>query len=271
MFALNLNNTKRKKYLNDLCEIHDKVVDNARFMCYSHNGKNKTNKMVEGDEQNVDFLIIGSHRAAAALRVCKALGYDGVRLEDDGTMGGELRRILHRDAQKSPRLICLFAAEIGDCAALMQQLRRQSEALLCVNCSGVDCVTIDGLLPHADMLVINERNAAQFGVSAQTVLQRCAAGGPQSVYLTQGSAGAASFENDRVAQVRSIALAAADDTDAGAYFQGALLFCELRRMLQDETLRLCNTLAGMMCEQTGSEKRAPSEDEILARMAREMI
>lgn len=132
----------------------------------------------------------------------------------------------------------------------------RARSFVCVNLAPAQTVS-DRLLRRADLIVVNEGEAAFYGEALHQ--------GGGRVVVTQGSRGAILFEGGRrIAEARPPRVRAVDATGAGDAFVGAICVALLEARAPEEALRFACAAGALAATRPGAQPSLPSRAEVEA-------
>lgn len=150
-------------------------------------------------------------------------------------------------------LICQLEIPLETVAAAVAR----ATGLVCVNLAPTNLAIDDAVLRRADLLVVNEAEAGDFG--------RRLHGLPGLVAVTWGSRGATLLRDGvRVATAEPPEVDAVDTTGAGDAFVGALVVAMLEGMAPAEALRFACAAGALTAAKAGAQSSLPCRGEVEA-------
>ena len=148
-------------------------------------------------------------------------------------------------------LICQLEVPLETVAAAVAR----ATGFVCVNLAPADLAIDDAVLRRADLLVVNEGEAGDYG--------RRLHGLPGLVAVTWGSRGAGLLRDGvRVATAEPPEVDAVDTTGAGDTFVGALVVAMLEGMTPAEALRFACAAGALTATKAGAQSSLPWRAEV---------
>ena len=157
-------------------------------------------------------------------------------------------------APREGALICQLELPVETVA------RAVAEAMgfVCVNLAPA-CDVPDAILQRADLIVVNEGEAAFYGPRLHAA--------PGRVAVTFGARGAALYRNGKLlAQAAPPAVAVVDTTGAGDCFVAALTIALLEQRRSAEALAFACTASALAVTRAGAQPSLPTRAEVEARL-----
>lgn len=243
-----------------------------------HPGGKGANQALAARRLGAEVALVGrvgrDPMAAEALALLRAGGVDltGVAVDDTAPTGvaliavdpsGENQIVVAAGANHgvSPQalparfdgpLVLQLELPVGTVEAAVAR----AADFVCVNLAPAAPVS-DGLLGRADLLVVNEGEAAFYGEA----LHR----GAGRVVVTLGARGAVMFEGGReIARAAPPAVRAVDATGAGDAFVGALCVALLEVQAPEAALRFACAAGALAATRPGAQPSAPTRAEVEA-------
>ena len=148
-------------------------------------------------------------------------------------------------------LICQLEVPLETVAAAVAR----ATGFVCVNLAPADLAIDDAVLRRADLLVVNEGEAGDYG--------RRLHGLPGLVAVTWGSRGAGLLRDGvRVATAEPPEVEAVDTTGAGDTFVGALVVAMLEGMAPADALRFACAAGALTATKAGAQSSLPTRAEV---------
>jgi ribokinase len=152
-------------------------------------------------------------------------------------------------------LICQLEVPLETVAAAVAR----ATGFVCVNLAPANLAIDDAVLKRADLLVVNEGEAGDYG--------RRLHGLPGLVAVTWGSRGAGLLRDGvRVATAEPPEVEAVDTTGAGDTFVGALVVAMLEGMAPADALRFACAAGALTATKAGAQSSLPTRGEVAAKL-----
>jgi len=152
-------------------------------------------------------------------------------------------------------LICQLEVPLETVAAAVAR----ATGFVCVNLAPANLAIDDAVLKRADLLVVNEGEAGDYG--------RRLHGLPGLVAVTWGSRGAGLLRDGvRVATAEPPEVEAVDTTGAGDTFVGALVVAMLEGMAPADALRFACAAGALTATKAGAQSSLPTRGEVEAKL-----
>lgn len=269
--SINLDMTIRVRSLPRAGE----TVTNGELHCYP--GGKGANQALAARRLGAKVSLIGcvgdDTNATDALRLLKKDGVDLTQVTVDGEASTGVALItVDDDAENqivvapganrrlSPERFAMPAADAMICqlevpVATLLEAAHQFSGFLCINLAPIAEVP-DALIARADLIVVNEIEAAHYGQK----LHRA----PGMVALTYGGRGASLLRGaSTLAKQHPPQVDAVDTTGAGDTFTAALVLALVEKQSPSDALAFACAAAALSTERAGAQPSMPRRSEVL--------
>ena len=223
-----------------------------------------------GDDANAEEALALLAAAEVDLSRCRRdpLAATGVALiavsangENQIVVAPGANRSLTRDMIELPEadaLLCQLEVPVAALEFACQEFR----GFVCVNLAPA-CKVPQSLVDRADLLVVNETEAAYYGSS----LQGCRG----MLVITHGAEGARLFKGGKmIAEAKPPKVTAVDTTGAGDAFTAALTIGVVEGMAPQAALEFACATGAAAATKAGAQTSLPSREEVLALMRQDI-